>query len=77
MRKYTHILANTLKKSSYNSLASDRCDFIYDIIDSYDPCILLLQETWLINSKLSTLNNIHNIYLAIITVFLQCMTMNC
>ncbi len=34
------------------------------MIDKYDPCILLLQETWLINSKLNILNNIHKNYLS-------------
>ncbi len=69
-----HIMANTLNILAYNStgLASDICDFICDIIESNDPCILLLQEAWLINSKLNTLNNIHKNYLA----NMQCMTMN-
>ncbi len=56
----------TLKLISYNStgLACDKCEFITDIIDKYKPSILLLQEKWLINSKLNVLNNIYQYYLA-------------
>ncbi len=56
----------TLKLISYNStgLASDKCEFITDIIDTYKPSVLLLQETWLINSRLNMLNNIHPDYIA-------------
>ncbi len=55
----------TLKLVSYNStgLASDKCEFITDIIDIYKPSVLLLQETWLINSRLNMLNNIHPDYI--------------
>ncbi len=69
-------MADTLKMLLYNStgLASARCDFICDIIDNYDPCILLLEETWLINSKLNIFNNIDKTIS--LMGLLQCRTMN-
>ena len=55
-----------LKFMSYNStgLASDKCDFINEILDFYKPDLLFIQETWLLNSTLSVLSGIHNQYLA-------------
>ena len=52
---------------SYNStgMASDKQEFLNEIILDNDPDIIFIQETWLINSKRnSVLRNINDMYMA-------------
>ena len=52
---------------TYNStgLAPDKQQFINDMIDTYTPDVIFLQETWLINSRInSVLCNINDKYMA-------------
>lgn len=62
------VLANMkpLKITSYNStgLNEQRTEFINNLLSSNNTDILFLQETWLYNSTLSKLNDIHNSYMA-------------
>ena len=56
-----------IKIMSYNStgMASDRIDFIKQVvINNYAPDIIMLQETWLIESRLNVLGSIDTCYLA-------------
>ena len=55
-----------LKLVSYNStgLASDKRDFIVEVIDHYQPDIFFIQETWLLNATMDKLSEIHKDYLA-------------
>ena len=57
---------NTLKIVSYNStgLASDKREFIAEVINHYDPDIFFIQETWLLNATMDKLGDIHKDYLA-------------
>ena len=51
---------------SYNStgMAPDRVDFVKSIIDKYEPDVIMLQETWLIDSRLGLLGGINPFYLS-------------
>ena len=58
-------MAKTLRILSYNStgLAWDKQVYIRDLIDRNKPDILFIQETWLLNSHMNTLNTIHQDYI--------------
>ncbi len=58
---------NYFKIMSYNStgMASDKQDFLNEMILKYDPDIIFLQETWLINSQRNVIcRNICDLYMA-------------
>ena len=57
-------MASFLRISSYNSTGTawDKQVLIQDFCDTHQPDLLLLQETWLLNSNMSVLNNIHRDY---------------
>ncbi len=58
---------NNFKIMSYNStgMASDKQDFLNEMILKYDPDIIFIQETWLINSWRNViLRNICDLYMA-------------
>ena len=57
---------NKLKIMTYNStgMAPDRIDFIRQICNKYKPDVLLLQETWLLESRLNVIRGIDSQYLA-------------
>ena len=52
---------------TYNStgLAMEKQQFINDMIESYAPDVIFMQETWLLNTRInSVLSNIHDNYMA-------------
>ena len=54
-----------LKIMTFNStgMAIDRIDFIKSVLNKYSPDIIMLQETWLIDSRLNVLGGIDSCYL--------------
>ena len=60
------MVMQTLKLVSYNStgIASDKRDFIVEVIDHYQPDIFFIQETWLLNATMDKLSEIHKDYVA-------------
>ena len=57
----------TLRIMTYNStgLASDKQQFINDVLGTYSPDVIFLQETWLLNSRINpVLCNINDKYMA-------------
>ena len=57
--------SRSLKIVSYNStgLACDRIQFICDFIDKNVPDVVFIQETWLLNTNMGKLNDIHKDYI--------------